>query len=409
LLAAFAALGGCHSQQAGSAGPEAPTVVVTQPAKRPIIEYAYFTGQIQALLSVQVRARVTGYLKEMYYTPGKEVAKGAKLFLIDPGPYQDHLDIAHAKAAEAKAQVAVAQARVAQAQAQLDLNQKKLARDLEVAKTPGAISGQQLDVSRAAVTESEAALEAAKAAVLSLKASVKAAEANVETAQRNFDWTTVTAEIGGRVDRQLLDVGNMVTADATVLTNMVASKKVYAYFNVDELTCLKVQKTWREGGYSESDVVPVGVALQDEQDYPHKGLVDLVANKFDVGTGTMSVRAVLENPDGLLTPGNFVRVRLPLDKPRDRLLVPDRAVVYDQGDKFLLIVKSDDKVEKRKVTIGPLDPDDKSMRVIEEGLQPEEWAIIQGRQRVRADAPVKAERVAGPKEPAASSAPKKSP
>jgi len=289
---------------------------------------------------------------------------------------------------------------VAQAQAQLDLNQKKLARDLEVAKTPGAISGQQLDVSRAAVTESEAALEAAKAAVLSLKASVKAAEANAETAQRNFDWTTVTAEIGGRVDRQLLDVGNMVTADSTVLTNMVATKQVYAYFTIDELSYLGAVRKWQHRDPSESTEIMVGVALQDEQRYPHTASLDLRENKLDQSTGTMTLRAILENPDDLFTPGNFVRVRLPMGKPRDRLLVPDRAVIPGQEETFLLIVNSENKVEKRKVTIGPLDPEDKSMRVIEEGLQADEWVIIQGRQRVRPDAPVKAERVAAPDKPA---------
>jgi RND family efflux transporter MFP subunit len=168
---------------------------------------------------------------------------------------------------------------------------------------------------------------------------------------------------------------------------------VYVYFNIDELTYLQVRRKIAEGVFAEPDEVPIAVALQDEPDYPHQGMLDVVANALSMGTGTMQVRAVLKNPKHLLTPGNFVRVQVPLDKARDKLLVPDRAVVYEQGETFLLVVNNKNIVDKRKVKIGPLDPKDKSLRVIEEGVNADDRVIIQGRQRARPGVEVKVERV----------------
>jgi len=399
-------MSGCRSET-GSEGAKRPTVGVTQPIERPVVEYAYFTGQIQAVESVQVRARVTGYLKTICYTPGKLVQKDALLFEIDPLPYKAQVDIAKGKLAEAQSQVSVAEARVAQAEARVALDRTKMAIDKEVAKTSGAISKLTLEEDDAKVKESQATLEATKATVTSLKATAEAAKANLAYNQLNLDWTKVESPIPGRVDRNLLTEGNLVTADATALTNIVATDRVYVYFNVDELTFLEVQKAVREGAYIDTDKVPIAVALQNEQDYPHEGTIDLVANALSMGTGTMQVRGILKNPKKVLTPGNFVRVRLALDKARDKLLVPDRAVIYEQGDTFLLIVNSEEKVDKRKVKIGPVDPDDKLLRVIEEGLKRDERVVIQGRQHVRPGIQVQAKHIAQPEKPAAS--PKNSP
>jgi membrane fusion protein, multidrug efflux system len=394
MLAAMAAGSGCENTETGSETAQRPKVGVTQPVTRPVVEYAYFTGQIQAVKSVQVRARVTGYLKAITYTPGKLVNEGAVLFEIDPRPYQAQFDIADGKLAEAKSQVEEAKAKVAQADARVGLNRSKLAIDQEVAKTKGAVSKLTLEEDSARVKESEATLEAVKATVISLQATVKAAKANLEYNQNNLNWTKVTSPIHGRVDRNLLTEGNLVNADVTVLTNIDAIDEVYVYFNVDELKFLEVQKAVREGVYAKDENVPLAVALQNEKDFPHEGTVDLVANALSMGTGTMEVRGILKNPQSALTPGNFVRVRLALDKARDKLLVPERGVVYEQGDAFLLVVGADDKVEKRKVTLGSLDPNDKTLRVIDEGLKRDERVIIQGRQRVRPGMEVQAEQVA---------------
>jgi RND family efflux transporter MFP subunit len=393
LFLASAVTSGCHQEEAGSAGPEHPTVVATQPVRRPVVEYAYFTGQVQAVDSVQVRARVTGYLQKICYQPSTVVKKGDLLFEIDPSQYQAQVDTAASKVAVAKAQVIEAKAKVVQAQAQVELNRSTLAINKNVAKTPGAISKQKLDENEAAVKESEAALEAIKATVLALEASVKAAEAELEYNQLNLNWTKVKSPITGQVDRNFLTMGNLVSANVTVLTNIVATDDVYVYFDVDELTYLQVRRKIREGVFADPNKVPIAVALQDEQGYPHEGMMDVVANALSMGTGTMQVRAVLKNPKNILTPGNFVRVQVPLDKARDKLLVPDRAVIYEQGDTFLLIVDSKNMVDKRKVKIGPLDSNEKSLRVIEEGVKTDDQVIIQGRQRVRPGIEVKVERV----------------
>jgi membrane fusion protein, multidrug efflux system len=406
-LAAVAALNGCRNAETGSEGAKRPTVGVVQPVERPVVDYAYFTGQIQAVESVQVRARVTGYLKRICYTPGKIVMKDTVLFEIDPLPYKAQVEIAKGKLAEAEAQVLERNASVAQAGARVAIARTKVAIDKEVAKTSGAISKLTLEEDDAKLKEAEATLLACKAGVTSAESSVQAGKANLEYNQLNLDWTQVKSPINGRVDRNLLTVGNLVTADVTTLTNIVNADDVYAYFDVDELCCLEIQRAIREGAYDEPRDVPIAVALQDEQNFPHKGQLNLVANKLNESTGTLKVRGLLKNPTKMLTAGNFVRVRLALDRPHNRLLVPDRAVVYDQGDTFLLIVKADDTVEKRKVAIGPLDPDDKTLRVIETGLKPGEWVVIEGRQHVRPGVPVKAERI-GPPEKAAAS-PKKPP
>jgi RND family efflux transporter MFP subunit len=245
-------------------------------------------------------------------------------------------------------------------------------------------------VSRAAVAESKAAVDAAKANVAALKASVKAAESNVKICERNLGWTTVTAEISGRVDRNMLTEGNMVEAGVTVLTNIVVSDATYAYFNVDERTVQELQKMVREGKLPRSGTVPISLRLQSEKDFAHDGYLDFYGNKLDAGTGTLQVRGIFENPDGALKPGFFVRVRVPVDTPRERLLVPERALGTDQGQKYLLVVNDKDTVEYRKVKLGLAD---QGMRSVEEGLKADEWFITRGLQRVRPKEVVKPEKM----------------
>jgi RND family efflux transporter MFP subunit len=381
-LLAVLVLGGCGQQQTGSEGPERPEVGVVQPVTRPVTEYAYFTGQIQAVENVDLRARVTGYLQKICYTPGTIVMKDTVLFEIDPLQYQAQADMAVGKLAEANAQVSEAEAKVLQAESQVTVDRVRLNIDKEVAKTSGAISKLKLEEDEAKVKESEASLAQCKASVRALMASVKAAEANLKYNNQNLEWTKVRAPIPGRVDRNFLSVGNLVTADVTTLTNIVAAEDVYVYFDVDELNCLELQKEIRESGNRPKDVA-IDVALQNEQGYPHKGSVDVASNKLNEGTGTLKVRGILKNQKKILTAGNFVRVRVAVDKAHDKLLVPDRAVLYEQGETFLLIVGNDGKVEKRRVTIGPLDSNDDSLRVIDDGLKTGEWVVVEGRQRVR--------------------------
>lgn len=403
VLAAVAVVGGCQHEEAGSAGPKEPTVGVVQPITRPVTEYAYFTGQIQALDSVDLRARVTGYLQTICYMPGTIVKKDTVLFEIDPLPYQAQVDIAKGKLAEANAQVLDARAKVAQAAARVELDRSRLAIDREVAKTSGAISKLKIEEDEAQVKESEATWEASKATVLAIEASVKAAEASLAYNQLNLDWTKVRSPITGRVDRNLLTVGNLVTADVTTLTNIVTAEDVYVYFDVDELSCLEIQKELRENGYQPTEV-PIDVALQNEQDYPHPGVVDVTANRMNESTGTLKVRGILKNTKKILTAGNFVRVRVALGKAEDRLLVPEKAVIYEQGETFALVVDAKNTVTKRKISVGSLDSNDKSLRIVESGLKAGEWVVVEGRQRIRQPGmTVKPERMTISGKPAAAS------
>jgi RND family efflux transporter MFP subunit len=373
---------GCHNDDLGSAGPQVPTVGVVQPVTLPVAEYAYFTGQIQAVDTVDIRARVTGYLEDVCYQPGTVVKKDTVLFKIDPSPYRAQVELAKGKLAEANAQVVQAKAKVVKTESQVAVDRVRLDIDKEVAKTSGAISKLKLEEDEAKVKESEAALAESKASVIALEASVKAAEANLAANQLNLDWTDVRSPIDGRADRNLLTKGNLVTADATTLTNIVAIGPVYVYFDVDELSCLQIQKEIVEKKVKPKEV-PIDVALQDEEGFPHHGTVDLVANKLNESTGTLKVRGLMQNEQQMLSPGNFVRVRVAVDKPRDRLLVPDRAVMPEQGESFLLIVGDDNKVKKVRVEVGPLDPTDKTLRIVDSGLKAGQWVVVEGRQRIR--------------------------
>jgi RND family efflux transporter MFP subunit len=395
---ATAVLCGCRHEEAGSAGPARPQVGVMQPVTRPVTEYAYFTGQIKAVENVDLRARVTGYLKSVCYTPGTIVAKDTVLFEIDPLQYQAQVDVAKGKLAEAKSQVLEAEAKVEQAEAQVALDRTRLAIDKEVAKTSGAISKLKLEEDDAKLKETEATLAQCKASVLALKASVEAAEANLTYNQQNLSWTKVKSPIAGRVDRNFLSVGNLVTADVTTLTNIIAAEEVYVYFDVDELSCLQIQQELREGGYDTKEV-PIAVALQNEKDFRHQGAVDVVANGLNESTGTLKVRGILNNKKKLLTAGNFVRVRVAVDMAHNALLVPDCAVVYRQGETFLLIVNSDKKIEDRRVKIGGLDPNDKAWRVIDEGLKAGESVVVEGRQHARKGIPVEVIQATAPEKP----------
>ena len=332
-------LSGCGSSSAARdpAGSE-PNVRVARPIVREVTEYAFFTGRLDAVESVDIQARVTGYLQPIEFKSGAEVKAGQQLFLIDPRPYQATLD-------EASSQVKLAEAR-------LQLAVADYQRALEVARTPGAISKQ--DVDKYAAAQSEAA------------ASVQAAKANEEAAQLNLEFTSIVSPIDGRVGRNLLTQGNLVKQDNTLLTTVVSQDPMYAYFDVDEHTMLRVQQLIREGkmrSVRHGGQMPVQMGLANEgQEYPHTGTIDFVNNRVDPSTGTLQVRATFPNPllgeseTRLLSPGLFVRVRVPLGQPFEAILVPQAAVNTDQGLKYLLVVNPQGIVEYRPVTLGPEQP-----------------------------------------------------
>ena len=355
-----AAVAGCRNAETGSEGPKRPTVGVMQPIQRPVVEYAYFTGQIQAVESVQVRARVTGYLQNDLLHAGQDREERNRAVQNRPAALPSPSRHRHGQAGGGRgAGARGARPAWRRPRPGWRWTATKMAIDKEVAKTSGAISKLTLEEDEAKVKESEATLEApARPPSASLEASVKAAEANLEynQTQPRLDEGQIADQRPGRpepADRRKPRDGRRHHADE----HRRHRRGVRLLQRRRALLPGSPKGNPRRRVRRAEEQVPIDVALQNEQGYPHKGLMDLVANKLNESTGTLKVRGILKNPEKMLTPGNFVRVRLAVDKARNKLLVPDRAVIPEQGDTFLLIVGSDDKVEKRKVKIGPLDPD----------------------------------------------------
>ncbi|MBX3413265.1 MAG: efflux RND transporter periplasmic adaptor subunit [Pirellulales bacterium] len=330
-------LAGCHETASEQAN-DAPLVRVTTPVERDVIDYVFFTGRTEAVSTIEIRARVTGYLVSVDFVSGGEVKAKQRLFKIDPRPYQAALD-------QANGQIKLNEA-------QLKLAQADYARALEIAKTPGAISQQDIDTYAAKEAEAAAALEAAKA--------------NAEAAALNVEFTDVITEIDGIVGRNLLTDGNLVSQDNTLLTTVVSQDPIYTYFDVDENTMLRIRRLIEVGelkGVEQGARVPVQMALADEKDrYPHEGYIDFVNNMVDANTGTLQVRGVFPNPkpaenvQPFLRPGMFVRVRVPLGDAHPALLLPQMAVASDQGKPYLLVVNQENVVEYRPIELGAEEP-----------------------------------------------------
>jgi RND family efflux transporter MFP subunit len=322
---------------------------VVRPVVREVTDHEHFTGRTEASTRVELRARVTGYLLKAAFQDGAEVKKGDLLFEIDPRPYLALLE-------QAKSQVNLAQA-------QLSLAEKNLVR-YEALRKEVAVSDQQVDQARGAVVEA--------------KARVKANEASVEVSRINLDFTRITSPISGRIGRRLLDPGNLVEADKTILANLIVPDPLYVYFDIDERTVLRLQRSVKEGKLK-TEKLPAAIGLAGEEAYPHQSVVDFIGNRVDPQTCTLRMRAVLPNKDGRLVPGMFVRVRLPLGEPYTALLVPDRAVLVDAGEKFVLVVNDKNVVERRPVVLGQ---EEQGRRVVTKGLKPEDRVVVQGLHRL---------------------------
>ena len=365
----FTAIAGCHerSTQSAEAGP--PIVAVARPIERDVTDYIDYIGRTDAVYSVDIRPRVTGYLTKMPFKEGSDVNAGDLLFQVDPRPYQAQYDQAASQLDLAKAQLKLAKA--------------DYQRALVVAKTPGAISQQDLDKYLAAQEEAEA--------------SVEARAASMEQYKLNLDFCQVTSPIAGMVSRYYLTLGNLANQDQTLLTTVVSLDPMYAYFDLDERTLLKIRSAINSGklvAHHGKDF-PVLMGLQNEEGYPHEGMINFVNNRVDPFTGTITLRGVFPNPvpaNGvrLLSAGMFVRVRIPLGKPHPALLVTDRAVGTDQSLKFVYTVDSENKIRYQRVTLGALQPD--GLRVVEEGISKDDWIVVSGLQQVQSRMPVSPER-----------------
>lgn len=369
---------GCGKPPALPTPDAAPAVTVSRVIHHNVTDSVEFTGRVDAVNYVDIKARVTGYITKTPFKEGDYVKQGDLLFEIDRRPYQAKLD-------DAKSQLTLQQAKYKLAKAD-NLRAK------EVAKTPGAISVQELDKYQAAEEEAKAAVEAIAAAN--------------EVHILNLEFCRVTAPIDGRISRYYFTLGNLVNADTTLLTTLVSEDPIYVYFDTDESTLLKVKRLVQEGRIPVRDnqsQITFQVALQDEREYSHTANVNFINNKLDPLTGTITVRGVLANPmvggkARLFVPGMFCRVKLPIGEARDVALVSERAVGTDQGNKFVYVVGDDNKAVSRRVRLGALQPD--GLRVIEEGVKPGERVVVTGIQMVRQGEPVTPEEVPMPVTPA---------
>lgn len=358
----FVSSSGCDQKTSGGAPPKpTPTVTVIEPVEKELADFAEFTGRTDAVESVEVRARVSGYLKEIHFKAGSEVKAGDLLFEIDSRTYEAEVD-------RCSGVLATAEARLKRTKA--DLERETILREKGI--------NAQTDLDLAIAQQSEAA------------ASIQSNQASLARAKLDLGFTKVTAPVAGRTSRERITVGNLVVADSTMLTTIVSLEPIYAYFDIDERTMLDIQQRIREKKMKsarDSDM-EVLLGLANEVGFPHVGVVDLVDNRVSVTTGTIQIRCRFPNAERLLTPGLFVRVQFQMGPPRSRLLVPEQALAQQQGQRYVYVVKPDNKVERRDVIAGRLDG---SLRVIETGLQPGEKVIVQGHLRVRPGIEVKSE------------------
>jgi RND family efflux transporter MFP subunit len=350
LLIAVISVGwaGCSKPGAEQTAPPPPPVTVAKPLIKEIVEWDEYTGRTDAVQSVNITSRVSGYLYNITFKAGDVVDQNDLLFVIDRRPYQAAYDQANGQ--------------LRQAEAQQKLNNLNLTRADEL-RAKNVIAKQDYDNAVAQKNVSDAQVIAAQAAV--------------ELAQLNLNFTEIKAPVTGRIGREQVTVGNLVQADSTLLTTLVSVNPIYAYFNVDERSVLKYQELVKEGKLPDarSASVPVYLQLENEKDFPHQGTIDFINNQFDPSTGTLQVRGIFPNANGFLVPGSFVRVRVAATPRFQGILVTDRAIGSDQGQKFALIVGQNNIVELRPLELGPVVD---GLRVVRKGLTGDENVIING-------------------------------
>jgi multidrug efflux system membrane fusion protein len=401
----LAAAAGCQKGAPHAATKEFPDAVVSQPVDREVTDFVDFTGRTDAVHSVNIVPRVTGYLTKMPFKEGSEVKAGDLLFEVDPRPYQAQFD--------------QAQSQVSLYDAQLDLAEKTLKRYEALEKsTPGAVSKQELDQYRAGVVEAQAR--------------VAASRKSLEVYTLNKEFTQVKSPIDGQVSRYYLTLGNLVNQDQTLLTTVVSLDPMHVNFDMDERTLLQIRRAIYEGKITpyESGDIPVFMGLQGEEGFRHRGTINFINNQVNSSTGSITLRGLFANPKlvraspgsvagtvaqlgslrglgpmlvvpallpgkptprtgRMMSPGMFVRIRLPIGEPHRALLVIDRAIQSDQGQKFVYVVDAENKAQTKRIATGALQPD--GLRVVE-GLNKDDWVVVGNLQNVRAREEIKPDR-----------------
>lgn len=354
-VAVLALLHGCASNQYEA--PPPPDVTVALPIERDITTYGEFTGRTVSIESVEVRARVQGILQQMSFRPGGEVKEGDLLFVIEPALYE-------ARVQQAEADLAGAEAKARAAAEQLAITEEIFQRK----------AGSKADL----IEKTQARDEA--------RAAVERARADLAAARLDLSYTRIYAPISGRIDRNYVDVGNLVGGgQATLLATIVRDKPIFVYFSLSERDLLSHTELLDGRAQLGGEPIPVHLALGDERGFPREGTLDYSSNRVDPSTGTIEMRAVFPNVDGKIVPGLFIRVRVPFHRGPE-LLVPDAALQADQNGRYVLVVGQNDVVEQRPVVVGPADGE---MRVVTSGLTRSDRVVVRGLQRARPGAVVR--------------------
>ena len=352
LLIALVPLG-CRRKEAAPATPPLQKVKYVTPVTEPVQQSEEFPGRTGAVELINLRSRVTGYLDKIAFEDGAQVKAGDPLFVIDDRIYA--------------AEEARTKATIDQFQARVNRLERQLTRAQEVFEKK-AISQDQYEAIRYDLNEAQAALQAAIAAH--------------QLAKLNVEFTRIDAPASGRISRRLVDIGNLVMANDTPLATLISLDNVYVYFDMDERTVLRLRRLIQQGKIPSpiKSQVKVDIALADSDRFDLNGIIDFEDNQVDASTGTLRVRAIVPNSNGLLSPGLFVRVRYPIGEPSAELLIPEESLGSDQGRPFVYVVNPDNKVVYRAVEIGPQVGD---KRVIHSGLERDERVVVTGLQRVR--------------------------
>jgi len=342
--------------------PPPPKVTIEQPLKKEVTDYLEFTGNAVAFNTVPLQARVEGFLEKILFQDGEQVKKGKLLFLIQPEQYQAQLQKADAAVLAEKAQLE-------HAQTEFDRYSKLVKQD----------AAAQTDVDRWHYERD------------SRRASVLASEAQVVLAKLNLSYTRITAPFNGRMGRHLKDPGALVGAgEKTLLAEINQIDPIYVYFNINEQELLRVRgKKPKAAEEAQNNRHPVFVGLADEPEYPHRGQLDFAGISLNPTTGTLQLRAIVPNPETVILPGMFARVKAPLDEKREALLVPEAAISYDQMGPFVRLVNEKNIVEHRPVKLGV---QEEKYRVVAEGLQGSEWVVVSGLLRAVPGRPVTPEK-----------------
>ncbi|WP_337013398.1 efflux RND transporter periplasmic adaptor subunit [Pantoea sp. AS142] len=343
-------LSGCDKGVAQNTPPPPPEVSAAPVLIKPVSQWDNFNGRVEAVQSVQLRPRVSGYIDSVNYREGDEVRKGQVLFTIDDRSYRAALEQAKAELARARSQASLARS--------------------ESGRSEKLIGSQAI---------SREAWEQRRSAASQAQADMLAAEAAVDMAQLNLDFTRVTAPIDGRASRAMITGGNLVTAgdSASVLTTLVSQQQMYVYFDVDENTFLNYQAMARQG--QQRHALPVEIALVGEQGFPHQGKIDFLDNQLTASTGTIRMRALLDNHQRQFTPGLFARVRLPGSAQFEAVLIDDKAVLTDQDRKYVYVVDGQGKAQRRDIQPGAMVD---GLRIVKSGLQSGDNVIVAGLQKV---------------------------